>query len=64
MKKKARWIRRTHLFGGDKYECSQCGCVSDKPQGTCPGCGARMGGSGYDPSWVDEIEAIDAFLDD
>jgi hypothetical protein len=30
----------------------------------CPNCGSPMGGSKYDPEWVDEIEEIDAIFDD
>ena len=64
MKKTAQWIQHTHLFRKDAYECSACGCRADKPYRTCPRCGLPMKGSKYDPSWVDEIEAIDAIFDD
>ena len=63
-KKTARWIRRTHLFRKDEYECSACGARTDRPCKTCPHCGIRMKGSEYDPSWVDELVLIDAILDD
>lgn len=62
--KTARWIRHTHIFRKDEYECSVCGCLTDKPYRTCPNCGLPMKGAKYDSSWVDEMEAIDAFLDD
>ncbi len=64
MRKTARWIQHTHLFRKDEYECSACGCCVDKPYRTCPCCGLPMKGSKYGPSWVDEIEAIDAIFDD
>ena len=63
-KKTAHWIRHTHIFRHDEYECSACGFRTKKPFKTCPGCGLPMKGSKYDPSWVDEMEAIDAMLED
>ena len=63
-KKTAQWIQHTHLFRTDEYECSVCGSRTDKPYRTCPSCGVPMKGSKYDPSWVDEMEMIDAILDD
>ena len=63
-KNTARWIQRTHIFRKDEYECSSCGYSSDRPYKTCLKCGSIMKGSKYDPSWVDEMEAIDAFLED
>ena len=63
-KNKARWTRHTHIFRKDEYECSSCGYISDRPYKICPKCGSIMKVSKYDPSWVDEMEAIDAFLED
>lgn len=62
--KTAHWIRRTHLFRKDEYECSFCGVRMDKPYKTCPGCNLPMKGSKYDPSWVDEMELLDAIFED
>ena len=59
-KKSAHWIQHTHIFRKDEYECSACGCLADKLYKTCPHCGLPMKGSKYDPSWVDEMETIDA----
>ena len=64
MKNSARWIVHTHVFRGDEYECSACGEVVSKPKKSCPNCGAVMKGSKSDLGWVDELEALDAFLDD
>ena len=64
MKRAARWIRHTHLFRKDEYECSACGFKADKPYRICPCCGLLMKGSKYDPSWVDEMEMMDAIYDD
>ena len=63
-KKTAKWIQRTYLFCKDEFECSACGSRTDKPYRTCPSCGAPMKSSKYDPSWVDEMEMIDALFDD
>lgn len=64
MKTKAYWIRRSHIFRRDAYECSACGEQMDKPKKTCPHCGCDMKGVKGDTGWIDELEAIDAFLDD
>ena len=63
-KESAHWIRKTHLFRRDEYECSVCGSRTDKPYKACPHCGLPMKGSKYDPSWVDEMEMVDAIFDD
>ena len=55
----AHWIRHTHLFSADEYECSACGYTTNKPELTCLHCGASMGGEKYDPSWVDEAAMLD-----
>ena len=56
----AHWIKNTHLFEKDDYECSACGCKVARPTDRCPGCGAEMTGSprgGHD--WTEDA----AFLD-
>ena len=63
-RKTAHWIRHTHVFRKDDYECSSCGARTDRPYTTCPSCGNRMKGSKYDPSWVDEVVLMDTILDD
>ena len=62
--KTSKWILKTHLFRKDEYECRACGYRGPKPYAVCPECGARMTGTRYDASWVDEMEAADALLDD
>ena len=62
--KSARWIRRTHIFRRDEYECSSCGGRVSKPRRTCPKCGAVMKGSKYDASWADEAEWIDMIIEE
>ncbi len=63
-RKTAHWIRHTHIFRRDEYECSDCGLLADKPVKMCPRCGMPMKGAGYDPSWVDEMEIMDAIFKD
>ncbi len=60
MIKRARWIRRSHLFRKDDYECSACGYRAKRPSAKCPRCGVPMRGEKYDRSWVDEMEEFDA----
>ena len=62
--KTAYWIQKTHLFRADEYECSACGRRFDKPYVQCPYCGRKMTKSKYDPTWVDEIETMDALFGD
>ena len=50
----AHWIRNTHLFEPDDYECSACGRKADRPYGRCPACGEEMCGEKDGSSWVDE----------
>ena len=64
MKKTAKWIRSTHIFYSEEYECSACGAKLGKTKKTCPNCGAVMKGAKNDLGWGDEMEAMDAFLED
>lgn len=62
--KPIRWIRKTHLFRADEYICSHCGATCGKPWKVCPNCQSVMGSAKYDPSWVDEAEALSAILEE
>ena len=56
----AHWIKNTHLFEKDDYECSVCGCKVARLTDRCPGCRAEMTGRqrcGY--SWVDDAAFMD-----
>ena len=58
------WIRRTHLFERDVYECSRCGKRFREAVGVCPNCGAFMKGMEDGQDWVDEAEELDWLLED
>ena len=60
---KASWIRQTHLFQKDEYQCSACGFLTGKPAAARPHCGTKMKSAKYDPSWADEMTAFDALFD-
>jgi hypothetical protein len=64
MKRRSDWIRHTHLFRADEYECRFCGYKAEQPYIVCPGCDTEMEGEEYDPSWVDEAAMLDIILGD
>ena len=55
----AHWIKNTHLFDPDDYECSACGAKADRPYDRCPNCGREMRGAKDGSSWVDEAAFMD-----
>ena len=58
------WIKHTHVFDPDDYECSVCGEHFRNPSPKCPACGALLMET-YDPQdWVDEMEELDIILGD
>ena len=64
MKNTAYWIRQTHLFRKEAFECSACGYLAGTPDASCPRCGAKMKGSEYGRSWVDEMAGFEAIFED
>ena len=58
------WIRRTHLFDPDEYECSKCGKRFPDAGRFCRNCGASMNGIADQQDWVDEAEELDWLLED
>ncbi len=60
----AVWILETHLFRADEYVCSACHHAAKETLPVCPVCGAVMRGLTEDPLWVDDLEELDAILDD
>ncbi len=39
------WVRSTHFFGNDTFECSECGRQFKSASPECPRCGAKMRGT-------------------
>lgn len=62
--KEPHWIRHSHLFDSDTYECSRCGAVFKKKTPACPNCGTQLGLERKEPDWVDEAEELSWLLDD
>ncbi len=58
------WIRHTHLFEPDEYECSRCGAVFAQKYPACPNCGTSPGQEREEQDWVEEAEELDWLLDD
>ena len=52
--KKGYWMRRTHLFRDDEYECSNCKRHFKKAYSVCPHCNAKMTGKKTNYNWIDE----------
>ena len=62
--KDPHWIRHTHVFEPDEYECSACGQMSPAPAEKCPACGETMLGLEDPQDWVDEMAEMDIILGD
>ena len=62
--REAHWIKRTHVFDPDEYECSACGRRFRQPASSCPACGTRMRGTKDPQDWVEEMEMLDIMLGD
>lgn len=62
--KEPHWIKRTHLFERDEYECSKCGKRVPDASGVCTNCGASMVGMEDPQDWVDEAEELDWMMED
>ena len=58
------WIRHSHLFGSDEYECSECGSCFKTSSRSCPSCRARMTWTDDPQDWIDEAEELDMILGD
>lgn len=62
--RRPHWIRHTHLFDADEFECSACGARLSDTSNQCPVCGANMQGMTDPQDWVDEAEELDWILGD
>ena len=58
------WIRHTHVFDPDEYECSACGRTFPEPAPECPACHTVMRGTEDPQDWVDEMAEMDIILGD
>jgi predicted amidophosphoribosyltransferase len=58
------WIKHSHLFDPDEYECSRCGAVFKKKYPACPNCGTSLESEKEEQDWVDEAEGLSWILDD
>ncbi len=58
------WIKRTHVFDPDEYECSVCGRRFRNSSSRCPGCGASLIWTDDPQDWVDEMMELEMILDD
>lgn len=60
------WIKHSHLFDPDDYECPCCGKCFKNTYHTCPSCGNIVLGQSLrtQDDWVDEAEELDWLLDD
>lgn len=62
--KTPHWIKHTHVFDPDEYECSVCGQHFRDKSSSCPACGAAMNGITDPQDWIDEMEMLDIILGD
>lgn len=58
------WIRHSHLFDPDEYECSYCHETYQKKYPSCPNCGTNLTAEREEEDWIDEAEELDWILDD
>ncbi len=58
------WIRHTHLFDADEFECSECKAYFRSRSASCPRCGARMRPEKEETDDWEELEELDWMMDD
>ena len=58
----AVWIKQTHLFADEEYECSRCRKISDRPYIQCPHCNAEMTKIEDDQTWIEEAEMFEDMI--
>lgn len=58
------WIKHSHLFETDEYECSQCGAIFRCKSHKCPICGVPLFKILDNQEWIDEAEEIHIILDE
>ena len=58
------WIKHSHLFDPDEYECSVCHVSFENKYPSCPSCRNPMNTEREEQDWVDEAEEISWLMDD
>lgn len=58
------WIRSTHFFGSDTFECSECGRTFKSATLECPRCRTKMRGTIDDWDLRMRREALEEDLDE
>ncbi len=61
---KSYWIKHSHLYDPDEYECSNCHAVFGDRYPSCPNCGSSLTTEREEQDWVDEAEELDWILGD
>lgn len=62
----SRWIRHSHLFDSDDYECPVCGKREKQPFAVCRYCNNTISSPDKkgEPDWIEEAEELDWLLGD
>ena len=63
-KPEGHWIKSSHIFAKDDYECSVCGRSFKSAPLECPRCGAKMRGTINDWEVRMRREALEEDLDE
>ena len=58
------WKKQEHMSGEITWQCSRCKSVFQYRETFCPKCHSENKKTSYDPKWIDEIEEIDAMMND
>lgn len=66
MRRDSGWIKHSHLFDPDDYECPVCGKRFKNTFSSCPSCGNIITGQSQrtQDDWVEEAEELYWMLDD
>ncbi|MBO4637259.1 MAG: hypothetical protein J5685_08965 [Clostridiales bacterium] len=59
-----RWLKHSHLFRSDSFECSECGRIFNDAPSECPKCGCIMTGIADAFEFQKEQEALEEEYDE
>ena len=62
--KEPHWIKHSHLFDPDEYECSACGAEYRRSFASCPNCGTTLRIVYDTQEWIDEEDEMNWLLED